>query len=209
MTIPETLFTKTKEGRFQGRVERILDEGWNYLRSYFKDENEYFDFLKNLTEDQYNKFLYTIFFYWAHDLYRLIRKELRDPNIDGFMYQLTLSVVEYLNKSISEFSRKRIENFFTKYFSAIEQAKLKRGITVRSLGDNPPPKIESWEILYDMRNEFIHRAAWFSMRIGGGFASLVVVRRKNGEEYLLDIRINFADYLELFWTAYLKYFGKT
>lgn len=208
MIVPEILLTKTDKSQFQGRIPRILEEGWNYLRNYFKDENDYFDFLEDISKNQYEKFLYTIFFYWAHDLYRLIKKEIKDPNIVGFMYQITLSVVEYLNKDVSTFSNKRIEDFFTRYFSNSRKIEFKKNIIARSLSNTPLPQIESWEILYDMRNEFIHRAEWFVMRFGDGFASLSTIKRKDGIKYLADIRLQFIEYLKLFWEAYLKYFGK-
>jgi len=208
MIVPQNLLTKTKNGRFQGRISRILEEGWTYLRSYFKNKDDYFDFLRNLSEERYENFLYTIFFYWAHDLYRIIKKDIKDPNIIGFMYQITLSIIEYLNKNVSNKSKERIKDFFTKYFSNSSKVNLKSKIIARSLNSISLPEIEPWEILYDKRNEFIHKAKWFVMKFEDSFASLGKVKRKNGNEYLADIRLQFPEYLELFWEAYLKYFGK-
>jgi hypothetical protein len=75
-------------------------------------------------------------------------------------------------------------------------------------------KLEFWEILYDMRNEFIHNAQWFNLieNTSGAFASISVTKHKNKGEtytrYIADVRIQFKDYLRFFWEAYLKYFVK-
>jgi hypothetical protein len=206
MFVPEILLTKTDEVRFQGKVQRILEEGWNYLRDYFGNEEGYYDFLQGLSKEQYEKFLYTIFFFWAHDIRRLIEKEIRNPNIDGFMYQITLSIIEYLNKDVSTLARCRIKDFFARYFSNSNKI-LENKIIARSLNNTSLPSIETWEILYDMRNEFIHRAKWFSMRREDGFACLSTVKRKDGIKYFTDIRLQSTEYLNLFWKAYLKYFN--
>ena len=207
MVIPQTLLEKKYDIRFQGKVPRILEEGWNYLGENFRNMDDYFGFLESLSEHQYNKFLYAVFFYWAHDLYRLI-EGIEDPNIDGFMYQITLSIVEYLNESIPVGQKERIKDFFTNYFSDPEKEELKSKIIARPIGSTKLPQIESWEVLYEMRNEFIHNAKWFVMRFGDGFASLGKVKKRDGTEYLADIRVKFEEYSKLFWKAYLRYFGK-
>ncbi len=213
MIIPEALLAKTNKPEFQrGRIQRILEEGWNYLRKYFHRESEYFDFLENMSQDQFEDFLHTIFFYWAHDLYRIPENE-RISNLDGFMYQITLSIIEYLNHDIINIAKERIKNFFQKYFSPKAHSKLNKTIMVRNLGKNYI-KLEFWEILYDMRNEFIHKAQWFNLidSASGAFASIDVTEHRSRDgiytQYIADIRIQFGDYMGFFWEAYLKYFGK-
>jgi len=208
MLIPEALLTKTDKGQFQGRSKEIIEKGWDYLKKYFRDTDDYFGFLESLSKDKYEKFLYTIFFYWSHDLFRIIEKKIKDPNILGFMYQITLSMVEYLNENISNQPRERIEDFFTKYFSDSGKIELRNKIIARPINKATLSQMEPWEILYDKRNEFIHRARWFVMRFEGSFASLSKIKRKNGNEYFADIRLHFLEYLRLFWEAYLKYFGR-
>lgn len=205
MVIPKVLLKKTN--KFRGRIEKILGEGWKYLQYYFKDEGDYFDFLIALPEEQYEKFLRTIFFYWAHDFYRLGIKN--NSSIEGFMYQITLSIIEYLNKKPLDWSKKRIKDFFGKYFFDLEKISKnnKKIITARPLEYMLPEK-NVWEILYDMRNGFIHRAEWFTMRFENSFASLIKTEGKDEKEYLADVRISLSEYLKLFWKAYLRYFEK-
>jgi len=208
MTIPKVLLKKIDKAAFRGKIQRILEEGWNYFNNYFNNEEDYFNFLINLSKDNYEKLLYTVFFYWAHDLYRIVKEKSAGPNLDGFMYQITLSIIEYLNKPISTISKVRIKYFFTKYFSNPNKNKLKDGIKAVHVKNGPPSKVESWEILYDMRNKFIHGVGWFTMKLDGAFASLSVINeRKDGIEYIADIRIQYKGYLKLFWEAYLNYFG--
>ena len=208
MQIPLEILTKTN--KFQGKIKRIIEEGWNYLQNYFRDEDDYYNFLKNLSrdKDKFEQFLYTIFFYWAHDLYRIAKKEIEHSNIDGFMYQITLSIVEYLQKDVSNGSKARIRDFFTEYLSDSKKTELNDKIIARSIGNVSLSQIEAWEILYDMRNKFVHEAGWFVMRFGDSFASISIAKRQDGTEYLADIRLQFTGYLKIFWEAYLKYFGK-
>lgn len=206
MQIPLEILTKTN--KFQGKTKRIIEEGWNYLQNYFRDEDDYYNFLKNLSRDKFEQFLYAIFFYWAHDLYRIIKKEVEHSNIDGFMYQITLSIVEYLQKDISNGSKKRIKDFFTEYLSNSKKAELNDKIIARFSNDIPTTSLEGWEILYDMRNKFVHEAGWFIMKSDGAFASFGLIKRKNGIKYYNLIKIQYKEYLKIFWEAYLKYFGR-
>ncbi len=210
MIVPKILLEKTNKGTFESRIPKILERGWEYLKGYFSDENEYFVFLEQTSKDQFEDFLYTIFFYYTHDLYRIPDKE-RIVNIDGFMYQITLSIIEYLNKE-TESPRERIKDFI-KYFSTHNIKALNEAITARSL-TKIPVQLEFWEILYDMRNEFIHEAHWFNLieQNSEAFASLSGLKHRNKDrteiQYLGDIRIKFQEYLRFFWEAYLKYFGE-
>ena len=71
MNIPDALLNKTTRYVLSGDVTpRLLEEGIKYLGSFFDSEEKYFDFLLKLDKDRYDDFLYTIFFYWAHDLYQ-------------------------------------------------------------------------------------------------------------------------------------------
>jgi len=96
MNIPKALLAKAGNNSLGIKSQDIIEEGWNYLGSFFKNEEEYFSFLDYMGVEKFKDFLYTIFFYYVHDLYR-IPAEKRISNIDGFMYQTTLSIIEYLN----------------------------------------------------------------------------------------------------------------
>ena len=152
-----------------------------------------------------------MFFYWAHDLYRMIKEEA-DYNIDGFMYQITLSITEYL--SDGENPKKRIRKF-TKHFSPETCKTLNKVIIAHLPKKTEQLKLEFWEILYDMRNDFIHEASWFNIpnnkSTTRAFISSSKHRIFNSEkkniEYIIEVRIKFQEYLEYFWEAYLDYFG--
>ena len=201
---------KTDRAIFIGRIPRILEEGWRYLAAYFTNEDQYFTFLENISKDKFEDFLYTIYFYYVHDLYR-ITGDKAIVNIDGFMYQITLSIIEHLNNDKTK-SVERIKDFI-KYFSSNDISTLNEAIMVQPL-NGVSIRLEFWEILYDMRNGFIHDAHWFNLidQDSGAFASLSLIKHRNKDgtytEYLGDIRIKFQEYLRLFWGAYLKYFGK-
>jgi len=206
--IPQELLTSI-DNDLKGKIPHILQVSWDYLSDYFTDRDEYLSFLLKLsTKGKYNCFLYTMFFFWAHDLRRMIDKEIKDPNIYGFMYQVTLSIIEYLNNNTSPRSKKRLENFFKNYFSKSDKRKIEKGIVVKPYNSNFLPQLDFWEVLYDMRNEFIHNAQWFILRFEDSDASYVSITRNNGDKYLARIEIHFSEYLKLFWRAYLRYFGK-
>lgn len=209
MDIPEILLLKAGSNSLGARSQEIIEKGWNYLRGCFSNEEEYFDFLTRMDIKKFEDFLYTIFFYYVHDLYR-IPAEKRILNIDGFMYQATLSIIEYLNNGISG-SRNRIKDF-KKYFSPKSIENLKDSIKAKPFSQSEI-NLEFWEILYDLRNGFIHKAKWFNLidEDSEAFASLSVIEHRNKDgsftQYFGDIRIKFKEYEKYFWDAYLKYFN--
>jgi hypothetical protein len=87
MIIPKVLLLKTDKPIFQEeKIQRILEEGWQYLKECFDRESDYFNFLGNMLQDEFENFLHTIFFYWAHDLYGIPDSE-KISNLDGFIYK--------------------------------------------------------------------------------------------------------------------------
>jgi hypothetical protein len=205
MEIPDALLAKTNKAIFYGRTQNILEEGWHYLQKYFENEHNYLYFVGGLSKDNYEIFLYTIFFFYAHDLYGVTKGD-KKTNIDGFMYQMTLSIIEYLNCDIKG-PKNRIKDFI-KYFSLNAQSTLNKKIVARF----PDSKqLQFWEILYDMRNKFIHEAGWFDLIPPGSPASisLSVVKNKGkkNDKYIAKIGIRFETYLRFFLEAYLNYFG--
>jgi hypothetical protein len=63
-----------------------------------------------------------------------------------------------------------------------------------------------------MRNQFIHNAKWFNLideekQLLFSF-SLTKTPPTEEKEYVVDIRISYLNYLEIFWSGFLKYFGK-
>jgi len=204
MDIPDKLLVKAKRDALRIKTPKILEEGWSYLRHLFKNEGEYFSFLENLSQDEYEKFLYTIFFYWAHDLYRIVR-EKESFNIDGFMYQITLSITEYLSngKSPKEKVRK-----FIGYFSSEACKKLNKAIIAHRIKNTTQLNLQFWEILYDMRNQFVHEACWFDIPDKNSPSHVFIsLSKHNSIEYVVEAKIRFQEYLKFFWEAYLNYFG--
>lgn len=193
------------------KTAEIVQVGWIYLALYFKDEKDYFGFLERLSGEKFEKFLRSIFFYYAHDLYRLIQKSNLRENIDGFMFQNTLSIIEYLNQDISDKSRKRVRVFFADNLSKGHKNYLNDKIRAYEKNSaSTPIKKDAWDILLDVRNRFIHAAKWFSLirENGEEFAALSLSKDTNGKEYFADIRIRYLDYLNIFWMGFLMYFGK-
>jgi hypothetical protein len=206
MIIPKELLERIEWDTLRNKAPITIENGWDYLREYFVDLDGYFAFLKNLSldKDKYEKFLYTMFFYLAHDLRQKVGEGAH--NIDGFMYQITLSIIEYL--SVGESSKTKIQDF-TGYFSSLARLRLNDSIVSNPIGKGIPPlNLEFWEVLYDMRNRFIHEAGWFNMPDEGSDMFLSLEKhKKNGEEYIANIKIKFRGYLRFFWEAYLNYFG--
>ena len=105
--------------------------------------------------------------------------------------------------------KKRIIRF-AQLFSRESVIFLNSSITGR-LKDNADFRLAFWEILYDMRNRFIHEADWFNLieEDSGAFASIVFLKHRNNDgsftEYTGVIRIKFNDYSQLFWEAYSNY----
>jgi hypothetical protein len=214
MIIPEKIINKPVERTsifYAERKREIIEIGWRYLFSYFDSEEAYFKFLENLSTEKFEKFLYTIYFYWAHDLYRLTEKKKNRFTIDGFMFQVTLSIIENLNRDISEKSRRRVRYFFNQNFSKEQRKKLNKNITGFEK-NTIPIKRNACNILLDMRNQFVHNARWFNLideekQLLSSF-SLTKTPPTEEKEYVVDIRISYLDYLEIFWSGFLKYFGK-
>ena len=213
MIIPNGLLVKAKNDALKIKTQRIVEVSWDYLCEQFKDEKDYLGFLSGLSVKKYEDFLYTMFFYWAHDLYRIVKEE-EVSNIDGFMYQITLSMTEYL--SDGEYPKEKISNF-TKHFSSDICKEINKKIIAHPLNKKEVLNLEFWEILYDMRNDFVHEAQWFDMpdqkSKAKAFLSLTKHRIYNSQNpkkyivYAVEAKIKFQEYLKFFWQAYLDYFG--
>jgi hypothetical protein len=127
------------------------------------------------------------------------------------MFQVTLSIIENLNRDISEKSRRRVRYFFNQNFSKEQRKKLNKNITGFEK-NTIPIKRNACNILLDMRNQFVHNARWFNLideekQLLSSF-SLTKTPPTEEKEYVVDIRISYLDYLEIFWSGFLKYFGK-
>lgn len=129
------------------------------------------------------------------------------------MFQVTLSIIENLNRDISEKSRRRVRYFFNQNFSKEQIEKLNKNIIgfEKKIASTPIER-GACDILIDMRNQFIHNAKWFNLideekQLLFSF-SLTKTPPTEEKEYVVDIRISYLNYLEIFWSGFLKYFGK-
>jgi len=210
MHIPKELLTKARRASHVEKTPVTIEKSWGYLVKNFETQQEYLAFLEGLPQDQFDDFIHTMFFYYAHDLYR-VTPEGTD-NIHGFMYQVTLSIAEYLIKR--GHPKQKIKKFMS-YFSPLALLEIKNAIVFSPTKNTVNLPKEPWEVLYDMRNEFIHGAEWFIMPDSKVDMVLGVPERRykdssgkwKSNRYMASASLKFPEYLEFFWEAYLNHFG--
>ena len=180
-----------------GRVE----VGFEYFKNYFSSKNDFLKFLEKLNPETKEKFLYSIHFYWNHNVFRICDKMSKVRPMDIFIVIITFAIIENLMQNVKG-SRMRIREFFRKNLKNQEIKKFK-------LQNHSDSKKDSVDVLYDARNDFIHRAQifYFHNKNDGSFAEVNQINIRNGDSYLGIIKLSQEEYVKLFWKAFLRFFS--
>jgi len=182
---------------------RRVEVAWEYFEPYLKTKSKLYQFLSSIPEENLEKLLHSIHFYWAHDVFRLCEGMPKERPLDIYVYLSTLSIVEFLMSSHNKSgSWGKISGFFDKYLLPSEKKKINSEIQAH----NDKTK-EAVRVLYDIRNEFVHNAQWFYFHGDVGFATIDKVNKHSGNSYAAVIKLGRDEYLELFWKAFLRFFN--
>lgn len=176
---------------------RRVEVGFEYLKNFFSSQSDFLEFLEKLDSKTREKFLYSIHFYWNHDVFRMHTEMPEEKPLDIFIVIITFAIIENL---IQDTKGQRIKDFFTKNLESQEKKEF-------NLQDNNDSRKDSVRVLCEARNDFIHNAQRFYFHNTSGFAEVNQINKHNGDSYLSVIKLSREKYVELFWKAFLRFFN--